>query len=220
MRTEPKTWKAIVFDFDGTLARLNIDFAMMRAAVRDLPLCRAIPEERLKNLMTLEMIEAAGAFIAERNKKDASRFLKEAYGIVTEIEMEAAEEGELFSCTRMLLAELKRRAVKTGIVTRNCRTAVLRIFPDIELYADATLTREDSRNVKPHPDHLQNAFGILRTPGEKAAMIGDHPMDIIAARKAGSCAVGVLTGSADEKGLLDAGADMVLANASEILGLI
>ena len=220
MRTEPKTWKAIVFDFDGTLARLNIDFAMMRAAVRNLPLCRLIPEEKLENLMTLEMIEAAGAYIAERSKKDSFRFLKEAYSVVTEIEMEAAENGELFSGTRILLAELKRRAVKTGIVTRNCRVAVQRLFPDIGLYADATLTRDDARNVKPHPDHLQNAFVVLGVAEKDAAMVGDHPMDITAAKKAGSCAVGVLTGSADAKRLLDAGADMILNDASELLGFI
>jgi phosphoglycolate phosphatase len=218
--TAPETWKAVVFDFDGTLARLNIDFVMMRAAVRDLPLCRAIPEEKLADLYTLEMIEAAGALIAERSKTDASRFLKEAYFAVTEIEMEAAQKGELFPGAKRVLAELKRRSIKTGIVTRNCRAAVLRVFPDIGLYADATLTREDSRNVKPHPDHLQNALGILGVSEKDAAMVGDHPMDIMAARKAGSCAIGVLTGSADAKRLLDAGADMILTDVSEILGFI
>ncbi|MBW6485010.1 MAG: hypothetical protein K0B01_02500 [Syntrophobacterales bacterium] len=42
--------------------------------------------------------------------------------------------------------------------------------------------------------------------------------DIINARQAGSCAVGVLTGSADEKSLRAAGADLILANASAIFG--
>jgi phosphoglycolate phosphatase len=218
--TAPKTWKAVVFDFDGTLARLNIDFVMMHAAVRDLPLCRAIPEEKLATLFTLEMIETVGALIAEKSKADASRFLKEAYSVVTEIEMEAARKGELLPDAKMVLAELKRRSIKTGIVTRNCRAAVLRVFPDVGRYADATLTREDSRNVKPHPDHLQNALGILGIPGKDAAMVGDHPMDITTARKAGCCAIGVLTGSADKTRLFDAGADMVLKTASEILEFI
>ncbi|MCK9365386.1 MAG: hypothetical protein M0P74_17515 [Syntrophales bacterium] len=53
MKIESKTWQAIVFDFDGTLAGLNIDFALMRAAVLDLPLCRSIPEEKLTGLYTL-----------------------------------------------------------------------------------------------------------------------------------------------------------------------
>jgi phosphoglycolate phosphatase len=95
---------------------------------------------------------------------------------------------------------------------------VLHVFPDIELYADVTLTREDSRNVKPHPDHLQKALALLGVSEKEAAMVGDHPMDILAARQAGCCAVGVLTGSGDEKSLREAGADMILANAHEIIG--
>ncbi|MCK9365490.1 MAG: HAD family hydrolase [Syntrophales bacterium] len=217
MKIESKTWQAIVFDFDGTLAGLNIDFALMRAAVLDLPLCRSIPEEKLTGLYTLEMIETA-ALIAKRNKKDASRFRLEAYSVIAEIEMAAARKGKLFPSTKTLLAELKKHSIKTGIITRNCRAAVLRVFPDVELYADATLTREDSQNVKPHPDHLQKALGILGVSEKDAAMVGDHPMDIMTARRAGSCAVGVLTGSADEKSLRAAGADLILANASAILG--
>ncbi|MHB8091343.1 MAG: HAD family hydrolase [Syntrophales bacterium] len=220
MKIESKTWQAIVFDFDGTLAGLNIDFALMRAAVLDLPLCRSIPEEKLTGLYTLEMIETATVLIAQRNKKDASRFRLEAHLVIAEIEMAAAQTGKLFAGTKALLAELRRRSIKTGIITRNCRAAVLRVFPDIELYADATLTREDSQNVKPHPGHLQKALGILGVSGKDAAMIGDHPMDIMTARQAGSCAVGVLTGSADEKSLREAGADLILANAFAILGHI
>ena len=218
MKIEPETWKAIVFDFDGTLAGLNIDFALMRAAVLELPLCRAIPEEKLAGLYTLELIETTAALIAQRNKKDASRFRLEAYSVIAKIEMEAARKGKLFAGTKTLLAELRRRSIKTGIITRNCRAAVLRVFPDVGLYADATLAREDSQNVKPHPGHLQKALGILGVSGKDAAMVGDHPMDIMTARQAGSCAVGVLTGSADEKSLRAAGADLILANASAILG--
>jgi phosphoglycolate phosphatase len=214
---ENQTWKAIVFDFDGTLAKLNIDFVLMRAAVRDLPLCRTLPEEKFAGLYTLEMIEAAAALIAASSKKDASRFLQEAYSLIAEIEVEAARKGELFTCTKTLLAELRGRSVKTGIVTRNCRAAVLHVFPDIEFCADVTLTREDSRNVKPHPDHLQKALSLLGVSEKESAMVGDHPMDILAARQAGCCAVGVLTGSADEKMLREAGADLIIADASKII---
>ncbi|MCK9365277.1 MAG: HAD-IA family hydrolase [Syntrophales bacterium] len=125
-----------------------------------------------------------------------------------------------FSSTKTLLAELKKPSIKTEIITRDCRAAVLQVFPDIELYADATLTREDSQNVKPHPGHLQKALGILGVSEKEAAMIGDHPTDIMTARQAGSCAVGVLTGSADEKSLRATGADLILANAFAILGHI
>jgi phosphoglycolate phosphatase len=214
---EPRNWKAIVFDFDGTLARLNIDFARMHAAVLALPLCRTVPEEKIAGLHTLEMIDAAAAFIAADDSRAAARFFREAHRAIAAIELEAARSGELFSSTRALLAELRRRSIKTAIVTRNCRAAVLQVFPDIGHFTDATLTREDSPHVKPHPDHLQKTLALLGVSEKAAAMVGDHPMDILAARNAGCCAVGILTGSADAKTLRAAGADLILADASAIL---
>lgn len=209
-----------MFDFDGTLAKLNIDFALMRASVLDLPLCRAVPEEVIGNLYTLEMIEAAGTWLDRRNPEDAARFLEEAYGVVETIEMEAARQGELFPRTRELFSELRRRSIKTGVVTRNCRKAVLQVFPDIDRYADATITRDDAQNVKPHPGHLYKAMQLLGGKAEESAMVGDHPMDILTAKNAGSCAIGVLTGSSTRESLTESGAELVLPDAYAIIGYI
>lgn len=220
MKIERRSWQTIVFDFDGTLAKLNIDFALMRASVLDLPLCRAVPEEVIGNLYTLEMIEAAGACLGRRNPEDAARFLEEAYGVVETIEMEAARQGELFPRTRELLSELRRRSIKTGVVTRNCRKAVLQVFPDIDLYADATITRDDSQNVKPHPDHLHKAIQLLGGKAGESAMVGDHPMDILTAKNAGSCAIGVLTGNSTRECLTESGAELVLPDAYAIIGYL
>ena len=206
-----------MFDFDGTLARLNIDFALMRASVLALPLCRSIPEEVVGNLYTLEMIEAGGAYLARINQENAARFLEEAYGVVETIEMEAARQGEIFPRTKELFSELRRRSIKTAVVTRNCRKAVLQVFPDIDLYADATITRDESKNVKPHPGHLYKALQILKSKAEESAMVGDHPMDILTAKNAGSCAIGVLTGNSTREALSEAGAELVLPDAYAIL---
>lgn len=217
MNKFPAECKAFIFDFDGTLAKLNIDFALMHASVSALTLSRRIPPVKLAGMYTLEMIEAAVAFLAETDKKEAARFHEDAFFAVTAIEVAAARTGELFPGSKPLLTELRRRSIKTAIVTRNCRAAVLQVFPDIGHYADATLTREDSQNVKPHPDHLQKTFAILGVDNSEAVMIGDHPMDIIAARQAGCRSIGVLTGNTDAQSLREAGAERILADASEIL---
>jgi phosphoglycolate phosphatase len=51
-------------------------------------------------------------------------------------------------------------------------------------------------------------------------MIGDHPLDIEAGRKAGTCTAGVLTGHFQKSDFLSAGVDLVLAQASDLLNLI
>ena len=48
-------------------------------------------------------------------------------------------------------------------------------------------------------------------------MIGDHPIDIETGKNAGTRTAGVLTGHFREEDFLQAGADMVLREAPEIL---
>jgi len=50
--------KAILFDFDGTLAELNIDFLQMRRAVIDLMSNYCSLQDGMEDLYVLEMIEA------------------------------------------------------------------------------------------------------------------------------------------------------------------
>ena len=48
--------KAVVFDFDGTLALLNIDFKEMRRDILDLAATYGISEDGMERLFVLEMI--------------------------------------------------------------------------------------------------------------------------------------------------------------------
>jgi phosphoglycolate phosphatase len=56
---------AVFFDFDGTLAKLNINFPLMRQAVLDLVVAYGAPLNGLSNLYVLEMIKAAQELISK-----------------------------------------------------------------------------------------------------------------------------------------------------------
>ena len=213
---------AVFFDFDGTLAKLNINFPLMRQAVLDLVVAYGAPLNGLSNLYVLEMIKAAQELISEKHprKKEAFLFLEEAVALITKIEIEAAKKGELISGTRDMLAELKRRNIKTGVVTRNCKAAVTMVFPDIFNYCDSVITREMTRNVKPHPEHLLVALQSLGVRPELSAMLGDHPMDIEIGKHAGTLTIGVRTGYSTSAELLKAGADIIIDKAADIIGLL
>ena len=49
---------AVVFDFDGTLAKLNIDFSRMRQDVLEILSRYGVPPDGLRDLFVLEMIDA------------------------------------------------------------------------------------------------------------------------------------------------------------------
>jgi len=210
-------WKAIVFDFDGTLAELNIDFAAMRRGVLALASGFGIPTGPIQSLHVLEMIEAAAAALGENRPGEVPGFLRDARTLVEGIEIAAAESGALFQQTRPLLAGLRERSVRTGIITRNCRSAVLTLFPDIGQYCQAFLSRDDVGRVKPHPDHLMAALALLGAEPAEAAMVGDHPIDIRLGRRTGTYTIGVLSGHSRREDLLEAEPDLILASAPEIL---
>ena len=211
---------AVIFDFDGTLAKLNIDFPLMQQAVRDLIGAYAVPMNGLNNLYVLEMINAAQKLISEKHPSKEEEFVEQAITLITKIEIEAAREGELISGTREMLAELKRRAIKAGVVTRNCQAAVSTVFPDIFDYCGTIITREMTRNVKPHPEHLLLALQSLGVAPESSSMVGDHPMDIKIGKQAGTLTIGVLTGYSTSDELTKAGADIIIHRAADILGLL
>jgi phosphoglycolate phosphatase len=211
--------KAIVFDFDGTLAKLNIDFSVMRSSIRNLTRDFRIPVEVISDLYVLEMIDAGVTYLNEISPAGAVAFESVAHELVSRLETEAADEGVLFDSTRMLLAELAGRSIRTGVVTRNCRIAVLKVFPDIASFCQTFLTREDTAHVKPHPEHLRSALRALGVEPVEAIMVGDHPLDILLGRETGTYTVGVLTGHSGREDLRTAKADLIIDKVSDIINI-
>ena len=209
--------KAILFDFDGTLAKLNIDFLRMRRAVMDLMSDYCSPQDDMKDLYVLEMIEAGKNFISESNSGRENDFFNRAHELISHMETEGSKEGKLFAGTEDMLHELRNRHIKTGVVTRNCMAAVKQLFPDIDSHCDIVITREFTARAKPHPDHLLIALDALDTDAEFAAMVGDHPMDITVGKDVGAYSIGVLTGYSGAAPLREAGADLIIERAADII---
>jgi phosphoglycolate phosphatase len=209
--------KAFVFDFDGTIAKLTIDFQEMRKAVLMQLRGFGIPIDGLRDLYVLEMITAGKELIAARHPGMEHAYAQRAEALVRDIEINAARLGSLIDGARDMLIHLRTQSFKAGVVTRNCRDAVNIVFPDILSFVDIVLSRDETPLVKPDPDHLIKALEALGLPAAKAAMVGDHRMDMKLAKDVGAYAIGVLTGHADAAELRRAGADLVINNVSEIV---
>ena len=85
--------EAVVFDFDGTLAKLNIDFSFMRKTVLDLTAGYNVPMDGLGKLFVLEMIEAGGELISIHNPGSEVGYTEKANKLISNIEIEAAKKG-------------------------------------------------------------------------------------------------------------------------------
>lgn len=211
--------RAVIFDFDGTLAVLNIDFATMRQQVYELMKGFGVKSTSLKETYLLEIIDEAYTLLWERSPVEAETFYEKAHQILYQVEMNAAKEGRLIPGVKEVLNQLRMKGIKVGIITRNCEEAVRKVFPDIDAYFDVFISRDSVKKVKPHPDHLNAATKVLGVSGKEALMVGDHSIDILAGKRVGMKTIGVLTGRTTREEFENIGADYILRNANEVLEL-
>jgi len=208
---------AVVFDFDGTLAELNIDFPALYLRLFDLADSFGVDRSRITESYLIEQIDQMKAQLADGK---AAEFLAAATKLVVDEEVASAKSASLFSGTRTLLTSLRSRGIRTGLVTRNCEAAVKTVFPDVEDMVDVFVPRERTERVKPDPAHLDRTLALLSAAPERSAMVGDHPIDIDSALKSGMIPVGVTTGKIGKDQLIEAGAALVLASADELVDYV
>ena len=211
------SFKAILFDYDGTLAVLNLDFAAIRRQLYTFTIAQGISAQELGDLDILEMLEWATGWLHRHSPEQADRYARDAEQLIQNMEVEAARSSGLLPGVPELLTTLREEQIGVGIVTRNCDAAVRVTFPHIDTYCQAFMPRNRVTQVKPHPAHLKAALDCLGTTPKCAIMVGDGAMDIQAGKALGMFSIGVLTGSTSRAKLLAHGADLVLASVVDLL---
>lgn len=210
--------KAVLFDFDGTLTELTIDFKQAKEEMF------AIGDKYLGDGSARQY---GGPFIVdtiyaiEAQCGPASHaFRREAFDKLTQFELETSKGKDLFPFSRGLLKGLRERGIKVAILTRSCREALLRVFPDMMDHVDAVVTREDVRYVKPHPSHVEKTLSLLGVDRDEAIIVGDQKTDIMAGRALGIRTVGVLTGRPEKCGFDEVEPMYIFQDARGILTLL
>jgi phosphoglycolate phosphatase len=210
-------FKGIIFDFDGTLTELTLDFDLLRAEIEAIAR-RYVPDDvilSLKNHYILEMINEIEDVLDGKN----TRFKEEAYTRLRDLEVEASKGKDVYPYTRDVLKRLKDRGISVGIITRSCMDVLKEVFPDIKNYADSIVTREDTRYVKPNPVHVVEVLRGLRLEPDDVMLVGDHPTDIIAGRVLNMRTAGVLTGRTTRDGFEKVQATFIFDDIRDILAL-
>lgn len=184
---EQRRVKAVVFDLDGTLVRLRIDYAGARRRIAMLFARRGV-RTRLRPLFP--GIEAAVAAVRVREgSAAAARARAEALREVERAEVMGARRlVKVAGMAATVRAAREGRAV--AIASNNGRACVRLALRKAGISVAVVRCREDGRQ-KPHPELVRSALRALRVRAAEAVLVGDAENDVRAARAAGVRCIGV-----------------------------
>ena len=175
--------RAVLFDFDGTLADTAPDLA---AAVNRI--CveqgrKPLPIERLRPFASAGargLLHAAFGLKPEDAEYPALRetFL-EYYA------EQVCEQTKLFPGIPELLRELQARKIPWGIVTNKATRFTERIITELRLKPDCVACGDTTPHLKPHPASLLHAAMQLNLAPRSCCYLGDDLRDMKAAHAAG-----------------------------------
>jgi HAD superfamily hydrolase (TIGR01549 family) len=165
--SEKKYW---IFDLDGTLTVPAHDFDAIRTEL-GLPQGRPILEQ-----------------LAEIPQEQSALLLAR----LDEIEREIAGRARAQPGSRELLAALRSRGARIGILTRNSHSTALetlRVCALSEFFDPPEIMSREMCALKPSGDGIKRLLGIWKASAGDAVMVGDYLFDVLAGRDAGTMTI-------------------------------
>ena len=121
-----------------------------------------------------------------------------------------------------MLAELRRRGIRIGVVTskRAATTEDTLQGAGLRPLVDAVTTADDVRDPKPAPDPILLALHRFRALPKDAWMVGDGPFDVEAGRAAGVRTIAALWGTREQDALLASRPDYAAETPDEVVRVV
>jgi phosphoglycolate phosphatase len=209
--------RAVLFDFDGTLADTAPDLG---AAVNHLRGKEGLAPLSVEAVRPYASMGARGLLrVGFGLKPEDAAFpaLRDAF--LDRYNDNLCVETRLFPQIEALLGELRERRIAWGIVTNKAARFTEKIVQNLELRPDCVVCGDSTPHLKPHPAPLLLAAERLNLPPQSCFYLGDDLRDIQAARAAGMRSVAVTWGyhSPDNDGPPSWNADLLIERPLEIV---
>jgi phosphoglycolate phosphatase len=184
--------EAVLFDLDGTLVETGIDFSKLRAASLQLIAEYGIDTSPLQELDALSAIERAVDALRQLGKEaEGLELRKRAFARLQAMEMAYCASPRPVPGMYDLLCALRSQGARIAIITRNDREVALRTLHTLQISHDLLVSRDDVRQVKPHPEHVQVVLRQWGIVPAQSVVVGDYWMDVEAGKAAGCRTVGI-----------------------------
>lgn len=201
--------KAILFDWDGTLAdSASLGLVAFQRAFAELGV--PFPLEIYERNYSPNWYSIYEALNLPRHKwQTADDLWLKHYGEQTAQMIDGAAET---------LRELHRKGYQLGVVSSGSEARVCREIEraKLENVFVTVICNEHIANKKPHPEGLHAAMNRLQTKATESAYVGDAPEDIEMGKRAGTLTVAVRSAYPCGSKLFAAKPDIFLESLSEL----
>lgn len=208
---------AFLFDLDGTLVDSVYQHVLAwreatQAAGIELPVWRIHRQIGMSGgLMLNALTRETGRKVSQ---KDAERIQL----VHAEVFANQASSLRVLPGAQALLDTLAAHRVPHAIATSGRRHSARHALNLLTLHRNVpVITRDDVRFAKPDPDLFVAAGKRLKVPMSRCVIVGDSVWDLLAARRAFSLSVGLLSGGYGREELERAGAYRVYQDPADLL---
>ena len=176
--------KAVLFDFDGTLADTAPDLGYALNRMRETRGLQSLPISTIRPVASLGARGLLGTgFDIAPEHPDYARMRGEFLELY---EANICRETRLFAGIPEMLDSLEARKLSWGIVTNKAERLARLVLGRIGLESRAAciIGGDTTGNLKPHPDPLFAAIRLLRKTAADCIYVGDDRRDVEAGHAA------------------------------------
>jgi phosphoglycolate phosphatase len=215
MATHRSHTRAVLFDFDGTLADTAADLSRALNRLRAARGLAALPLEELRPHASAGARGLIGAGLGVEPGHPDYQALREDF--LRHYEDDICVDTRLFPGMLALLTALEARRLRWGIVTNKSTRLTQLLARELGLDARAAciVCGDTTPHLKPHPASLLHAAQELALPPAECIYLGDDLRDVQAARSANMRCAAVGWGYGE--GIAAWNADAVLARPMDLV---
>lgn len=208
---------ALLFDLDGTLVDSVYQHVLAwHEALEEMGLSLAVWRiHRRIGMSGGLLIQALGREIGHRLTREQEQILQEKHSAAFERYKGAIQP---LPGARELLRQLSDAGVAYAIATSGRREGAQPAIDKLEVRPEVPIiTRDEVERAKPDPDLFLAAAQRVNVPISHAMVVGDSVWDLLAARRAGCLAIGLLSGGYGREELQQVGAYRVYQDPADLL---
>lgn len=209
-------YKAIVFDFDFTLADGSDWTVHCFQEILHRHGYTNVSDDTVRSTIGM-VIEDAFKLMTGVADFETNHHRREEFAAICRPQM--AAHTKLFPEAVSFVKDLKRNGKNTGILSTKMSSVILQTLDATGMspYFDSVLGITDIQSPKPDPSGITLSLRRLQTLPEECLYIGDNTIDARTAQNAGVDFIGVLTGVCPKEELEKYPGLLLVRNLSELL---